>query len=262
VDENEIPKSLVEVFLARVASGWVPGPEIDITESDLNRLDFFLLARKAKILEGIGDKSYMVISSSPVYLHNKAIFNSHDEKLRALLVNPPQKAKGYGNIFCGRPYPTIDGLRADNSTPYRTIKPATPQNYIEVFTNGYVEFGKLMNRENDSGLIFASVVDTAYIVNFIRFIEKAYGSQSSSTPLAINLAVYNAQGMWLALGDNYPGDDKLVKWAKQHLELGKYYIKNIRSQAKLLPKTICDHMWQAFHREKANVFDDAGTFRV
>ena len=119
-----------------------------------------------------------------------------------------------------------------------------------------------MNRENDSDLIFASVVDTAYIVNFIRFIEKAYGSQSSSTPLAINLAVYNAQGMWLALGNNYPGDDKLVKWAKQHLELGKYYIKNIRSQAKLLPKTICDHMWQAFHREKANVFDDAGTFRV
>ncbi len=261
VDAYEITKSLTEVFLARVTPGWVPGYDIDIAESDLNRLDFFLFTRKAKILEEIGDKAYMVISSSPAYLHNKAIFNIHDDKLRTLLLNPPLKVSGYGTISCGRPYPTIDGLRADNCNPYASKNP-TPRNYIEVFSNGYIEFGKLMNREPDLDLYFASVVDTAYVVNFIRFIEKAYGSQSSSIPLAVNFAIYNAQGMWLAVGSDYPGDEKLVKWSKQHLELGKYYIKSIRKEGRLLPKKICDHLWQAFHREKANVFDDAGSFRM
>jgi hypothetical protein len=67
--------------------------------------------------------------------------------------------------------------------------------------------------------------------------------------------------MWLALSSDFRDDDKRVTWPKQHLELGKYYIKNIRKEGKLLPKKICDHIWQAFHREKANVFDGAGTFR-
>ena len=56
MDAYEITKSLTEVFLARVTPGWVPGYDIDIAESDLNRLDFFLFARKAKILEEIGER--------------------------------------------------------------------------------------------------------------------------------------------------------------------------------------------------------------
>ncbi len=262
MDAYEITKSLTELFLARVTPGWVPGYDIDIAEPDLNRLDFFLFSRKVKILEEIGDKAYMVISSSPACLHNKAIFDIHDDKLRALLLNPPLKVRSYGNIFCGRPYPTIDGLRADNSTPYKTDKPATPHNYIEVFSNGYIEFGKLMNREQDSDLVFASVADAAYVANFIRFIEKVYSSQPSSIPLAVNFAIYNARGMWLAVNGDHRGDDKRVKWPKQHLELGKYYIKSIRKEGRLLPRKICDHIWQAFHREKANVFDAAGNFRM
>ena len=261
MDAYEITESLTELFLARVTPGWVAGPDIDISESDLNRLDFFLFSRKVKILEKIGDKTYMVISSSPACLRNRAIFNIHDDKLRELLLNPPLKVRSYGNIFCGRPYPTIDGLRADNWTPYASNNPA-PHNYIEVFANGYIEFGKLMNREPDSDLAFAAIADAAYVVNFIRFIEKLYGSRSPSIPLAVNLAIYNARGMWLAASTDYSEDNKRVKWPKQHLELGKYYIKGIRKEGRLLPRKICDHIWQAFHREKADVFDAAGSFRV
>lgn len=260
MDAYEITESLTQVFLARVTPGWVPGYDIDIAESDLNRLDFFLFARKAKIVEEIRDKAYMVISASPACLRNKAIFDIHDDNLRELLLHPPQKVRVYGNISCGRPYPTIDGLRADNSTPYASNNP-NPDNYIEVFSNGYIEFVKLMNREPDSDLAFASVADAAYIVNFIRFIWEVYGSQSPSIPLAVNFAIYNAQGMWLAVSGDFRDDDKRVTWPKQHLELGKYYIKNIRKEGRLLPKKICDHIWQAFHREEANVFDGAGTFR-
>ncbi|MEE8194386.1 MAG: hypothetical protein V3T73_02665, partial [Dehalococcoidales bacterium] len=156
MDAYEITESLTGLFLARVTPGWVPGYDIDISESDLNRLDFFLFARKAKILEEIGDKTYMVISSSPACLHNKAIFDIHDDSLRELLLNPPLKARSYGNISCGRPYPTIDGLRADNGTPYASNNPA-PHNYIEIFSSGYIEFGKLMNRELNSDLVFAAI---------------------------------------------------------------------------------------------------------
>jgi len=57
-------------------------------------------------------------------------------------------------------------------------------------------------------------------------------------------------------------DDKLVKWQGQHLELERFYIENLAEEAKLLPKRISDRIWQAFHRERATVFDDAGTLKL
>lgn len=116
-----------------------------VYNSFLNRLDRFLFLRKAEILETIVDQTYMVISSSPVYLRDEAVFDIHDENLRDMILNTPRLAGSMGEISCGQPYPTIHGLRADNRTPYDTDNP-TLRNYIEVFSNGYIEFGKLMER--------------------------------------------------------------------------------------------------------------------
>lgn len=75
-------------------------------------------------------------------------------------------------------------------------------------------------------------------------------------------AIYNAKGMWLATSKYSTGEDRLIKWEKQHLELGKFYAENISEERKLLTKYICDRLWQAFHRERSNAFDDAGTFQI
>jgi len=232
------------------------GEAFDRKLSNLNRLDRFLFLRKAEILETIGDQPYMIISSSPAYLRDEAVFDIRDENLRDKIIKPPCLAGNMGSIFCGIPYPTIYGLRAN--IPYGTN--SSLYQYIEIFSNGYIEFGKLIE-EGQHGKYFAGQVDTASIVNFMQFIENVYEQYLPLTPIAVSLAIYNAKDIWLADSESARRDEP-IKWQKQHLELGKFYAENISEECKLLTKHICDRLWQAFHREKSNVFDDAGTFPI
>jgi len=228
--------------------------------SNLNRLDRFLLSRKAEILERIGDKTYMVISSSPAYLRDEVVFDLYDEELRQIILNPPAFRGTFGSIHCGQPYPTIRGLRADNRSPY-LHDAAIVRDYLEVFRNGYIEYGNLIGRHGED-LYFASENDAAYIVNFVMFIEKICGIYLPMMPVVLNFAIYNARGMWLATRSGFVEDAKLVKWQGQHLELERLYIENLAEEAKLLPKRVNDRIWQAFHREKAIVFDDEGNLKL
>jgi len=68
--------------------------------------------------------------------------------------------------------------------------------------------------------------------------------------------------MYLAASRGDSARDRLVRWQKQHLELGKFYTDNISEERKLLTKAICDRLYQSFNRERCNQFDDAGTFRT
>jgi len=90
----------------------------------------------------------------------------------------------------------------------------------------------------------------------MRFVESIYEVYLPLTALVINFAIYNAKGIRLSPTNHRFTD----KWAKQHLELGKFYTENLPEERKLLTKTICDRLWQAFHLERATVFDDNGTF--
>lgn len=228
--------------------------------SNLNRLDRFLFTRKAEILESIGDKTYMVISSSPAYLRDEAVFDIYDKNLRGTILDPPSFSGTFGSINCGQPYPTIHGLRADNRDPYWNSK-SIESDYLEIFRNGYIEYGKLIGQPGED-LSFASKADAAYIVNFVMLIEKIYGIHLPMMPIVLNFVIYNARRMWLAAGNQFPKDDKQVKWQGQHLELDEFYIENLTGEAKLLPRRINDCIWQAFHRDRAVIFDDEGNLNI
>jgi len=95
------------------------GEAFDRRLSNLNRLDRFLFTSRAEILETIGEQTYMIISASPAYLRDEVIFNIHDENLHNLIFNPPRLQQVVRtSISCGQPYHTVNGLRADNRTPY------------------------------------------------------------------------------------------------------------------------------------------------
>lgn len=65
--------------------------------------------------------------------------------------------------------------------------------------------------------------------------------------------------MWLATPSRlFYGKDELVKWGQRHLELDNLYAENLANDAYLIPKRINDSIWQAFHRERALIFDDKG----
>jgi len=254
--------------LVAVVPAILPLPERDVQGflgylrrlCDLNRLARFLSTRKAEILDSIDDKTYMIISVSPVYLRDEVVFDIGDTSLHEIMSNPLSVKGTTGNISCGQPYPTINGLRADNSTPYWGGR-LSERDYLEIFRNGYIEYGNLMNQRRDE-LYFAGLADTVRIVNFVKFIEKIYEVYLPMTPMALNFVVYNATGMWLAVTRDSLEDDKLVKWQGQHLELERFYIENLAEEAKLLSKRISDRIWQAFHRGEATVFDDAGTLQL
>jgi len=234
------------------------GEAFDRRLSNLNRLDRFLLTRKAQILENIGNQTSIVISASPAFLRDEIVFDKQDDNLRQMILNTPQQLPR-GQVSCGQPYPTINGLRADQSTPYYN-SPSFNQ-YIEVFSNGYIEFGKQIGREHEHGVYIASGVEIPLIVNFMRFIQGIYEQYLPLTPLVVNLSILNANGIWLAVS-SHSSEDSRVKWQEQHLELGKFYAENISEERKLLTKAICDRLYQAFNRERCNLFDDAGTFRT
>jgi hypothetical protein len=228
------------------------GEAFDRRLSNLNRLDRFLFIRKAQILENVGGQTQMVISASPAFLRNEVIFDNQDSKLRQMILNAP-------HLSCGQPYPTINGLRADRSIPYH--KSPSFDQYIEVFSNGYIEFGKQIEQSQEDGVYIASRVEIPLIVNFMQFIQDIYEQYLPLTPLVVNFSILNANGIWLT-ASNYPPEDSKVRWREQHLELGTFYVENISEQRKLRTKEICDRLYQAFNRERCDPFDDAGTFKA
>ena len=135
------------------------GEAFDRRLSNLNRLDRYLFMRRAQVLENIGVHTEMVISASPAFLRDEMIFNNQDDNLRERMLNPPEQLTrdNRGWISCGQPYPTINGLRADQSTPYHD-SPSFSK-YIEVFHNGYIEFGKQIERDSQYGKFIASLVE-------------------------------------------------------------------------------------------------------
>lgn len=215
------------------------------------------LPRKVEILETIGAQTELVISSSPAFLGEKVIFSNQDDNLLQIISNPPQ-ALASGSIHCGRPYPTINGLRADQSTPY--YNEVSFDEYIEIYRNGYIELGSKIKRDSEYGKFIASLVEIPILVNFMVFIQKIYEQYLPLTPIVVNFSIYNAKDIWLAVS-KHAGEDNHVKWQKEHLELGKFYAENLPDERKLLTKAICDRLWQSFNREKCNLFDDVGTFR-
>lgn len=227
------------------------GEAFDRKLSNLNRLDRFLFTRKAQILENVGGQTQMVIAASPAFLRNEVIFDNQDSKLRQMILNAP-------HLSCGQPYPTINGLKADRSIPYH--KSPSFDQYIELFSNGYIEFSKQIEQSED-GVYIASLVEIPLVVNFMQFIQDIYEQYLPLTPLVVNFSILNANGIWLA-ASNYPPEDSKVKWPEQHLELGMFYVENISEQRKLRTKEICDRLYQAFNRERCGLFDDAGTFKT
>lgn len=235
------------------------GEAFDKRLSNLNRLDRFLFTRKVEILEDIGEQTYMIISASPAYLRDETIFNTRDEGLRNLIQKPPRFQQVVMGISCGYPYPTVNGLRADNRIPYDSDD--TPvRMYIEVFANGYIEFGSLIRRHSQKGIWIRGKDAPALIVDYVGFVQSVYENYLPFTPLVISFSILNAKGIWLAVS-SYADEDSREKWQGQHLEFGKFYTQDISEERKLITKGICDRLWQCFHRDKCNLFDDAGTFR-
>ncbi len=203
----------------------------------------------------------MVITSAPAYLHAEEVLDIHDQDLRSLMLNPPQLPNQLGYLHCGKPHPTIRGLMAS----IRRDDEDWFEHRLEIFRNGYMEFGRTLDRVDnpllpeDLGLYFTSIGDMAYAVNFLRLAAIVCERWLPMTPASVSMSIYNARGMWLYTNASY---GRKIVWQDQHLELGKFYAENLPEERKLLQKSMGDRLWQAFHRDKSEVFDDEGTFKT
>ncbi len=224
----------------------------------LTRIDSFLLMRKAERLGDIGNYTYMVISSVPAYFRDDVVLDLRNTGLRQLVFSPHETQRGPRRLARGNPYPTINGLRDENWSPYWS-QPRGRDDYLEVFHNGYIEFGHMVAMPATADISFNCYTLAEYTISFTKLVENFYGTYLPLMPLIINFAVYNAKGMWLQ-GANVENANQ-VKWSTEHLELPKIYVDNLFEESKLLAKMINDRVWNAFHRESAIIFNADGNLR-
>lgn len=220
----------------------------------IDRLEGFLLARRAKVLEAIGSTPSMVMSCCPAFLRQEEMWNVLDRGFRLVV------SQGQGKINCGTPYPTLSGIRADNSDPYWDDNPSRVTEYLEVFRSGYIEYSLGFPHRKEDDSVFASLHDIPYIVDFAQFVRRLYQMYLPMTPLLVRFSIYNAKGMWLA-AESHRSEERNVRCQQQHLEIEHIYVHDLSQDAKLLPKRICDRLWQAFHRDRCPFFDDEGNYK-
>jgi hypothetical protein len=216
----------------------------------------FLLERKREIMGSIGERTVMVVSALPAILGDQPVLDMSDDTLRAMIAALPRLSARIGEICLGQPSAAGNGLRAEGTGPE-----AAAREYVEVFLNGYIEYGKPMEKKGELGLFFAGIADAGSIVNFMALVQNVCERYLTQTPVVVSFVIYNARDMWLA-DSEFSKRDSQTKWQLQHLELGKFHVADISQERPLVTKTICDRLWQAFGREKAIVFGDDGTFLI
>jgi hypothetical protein len=94
------------------------------------RIDRFLLRRRAELLEAAGGVNHMVLSAIPAYFRDQPEVDVQDQKLRILLVTPPILPSlpcNFGTVACGEPFPSLEGRRAERSS----------NAHLVVYRNGY-----------------------------------------------------------------------------------------------------------------------------
>jgi hypothetical protein len=217
------------------------------------RIERFLQARRAELLERSGDRCTMVLSALPARFRGEEVLDIRDRFLRDLIQNPPSPQAGLrytSGVRGGQPLPTLEGLQAEDRFDSRI------EAWVEVHRNGYVEFAREVRpREQPVGLLLASVAHSEYLLAFGAFLAVLYGRLLPGSPALVRLAFYNAAGLGLTYGH---GVDDRRRWQRPHLEVGEFLVEDPETERQWLPKRVCDRLWNAFGYDEANVFDADG----
>lgn len=216
------------------------------------RVNRFFLQRRAELLDWADGQVIMALAAIPVYFRDEAQIDVMDPKLVTLMVKPPMLPGlpcGYGTVTCGDAVPTLEGRRAESDRPKARL---------EVHRNGYIEFARSLRSSSSDQLTYAGTAGSSYVNSFAGFLHAFHGSYFPGTSVAVRWAIYNAKGLQLACKDY--GWKSNPPWAKEHLELGEFILEDVESGARLLPKSLCDRLWNAFHYEAADIFDANGNW--
>lgn len=220
------------------------------------RIDRFFEHRHNGVYENVRGRTFLILQALPSYFRqDQEIINPADPAIRRLMLEPPGN---YPNIGSGQPYRTLEGLRANQRTPYMPMAAPTDASYLEVWRNGYVEFGVPLNPHGED-LHFAAVADASYLISFSAFLAHLYERVAPGTPLVMRCMITFATGMWLATRGREMSS--AVRWQHDTLDLAQFFVEDISTEYKLLAKRICDRLWNAFHLEEATVFDSEGNLR-
>jgi hypothetical protein len=215
------------------------------------RIDRFLRMRRVELLDWAEGECILTLSAIPAYFRDEAIIDVADPELRNIMINPPilpELPCAYNRIDCGMPYPSLEGRRAERRDP---------KSLLAVHRNGYAEFAATLRPQSGEPPRYATVADTNYVNHFTGFARQFLEQYMPSSPALVGCSILNARGLRLASGGYR---DRDLAWAREHLELGEYAVEDPDSEARLLPKRICDRLWNAFGLEKSWLFDERGNW--
>jgi hypothetical protein len=221
------------------------------------RMDRFMEHRRTEILDTIGSGCFMVGAALPAFFKDEELINILDTALRTLMRDAPREPRTEYTVAAGYPQPTLEGLRAEATRDRGEGEQL--DKWLTVFRNGYVEFGQRLSVELHMGLVFRAREAPAYLISYSALLREIYARYMPTPSLVVYFTLFNCHGLRLLLHQYLLGEE--APWPKSHLELGAFAVGDIAAEAPLLPKRLCDRLWNAFRLDEANEFDAEGQLR-
>jgi hypothetical protein len=210
------------------------------------------IARQTEIgLERPGD-CMMILSAAPLTDKDDALLDLRDKSLRNLMQSPPVPSGFFNSVGCGQAYPVLAGLRSGE---------VAGRKYLQVSATGSAEFVKVMRGQGqaDSEAYFSARADSQYLVSFAHFAMQLYARYLQTNGVVFRAVFINAQGLRLAIDRNTALDPK---WPRQVLNLGEIEVRDIVADGRQVAQRFADQLWNAFHQERADNFDESGNLTL
>lgn len=217
------------------------------------RIERLFERRKQEILNEINGECFVVFAALPYHFHGDRIVNVVDVKNRGKMVYSPLTS-WHGMV-------TIDSVRVVEPYIDDMVSLSEVDEYLELFDNGLIEYGERVKRDRDGYSIPST--KHAWTIRYVSdFLRDIYAREVTDGPVIVRMTIYNCKGIVLGVGTRINPRGGYIHLTKVPpdgcLIVGDFVVESLTAEAAMLPKRICDRLWNAFGQDRAACFNDRG----
>lgn len=231
------------------------GAEFVRASSLRESLEKMLERKEAELVAEAKGEPLFVICASPIFIREDLIATD-DQSVRQLLGSPPRHpaARGWGLVSgAGSPRPTLWGLEV--VLPHENT-------HLVLDRSGYAEFATTSGwtaaphpSQPDSLERLNPYALVCWTLNFLKFYRTLVEQIGLFSAIVVKLAMHNIQGMGLEQTLRELPFPRTNTWNRNNLPIGPIPIA-YNFAPELTAKELLDRVWNAFHWEFCDGFDD------
>lgn len=213
-------------------------------------LTAFLSERRNELKQTVGDKPWMLLTATPVYVDTDKIDPVGNKDLRQIMDNPPSSADS-NYLGIGIPQssqPRIYGVEARDSR-YR---------FLRLFRNGHFEFGEDVQDEPATEKRYIHSYRAAILlIHLLDTMRAIVQIVQINEPITIGMYWCNIAGTVLASNARFV-DRNTYKWVKDEL-LIEATVSDLADSHRIAHQLI-ERLYNAFGMSNCPLFDQDGQF--